>query len=362
MKLWTVSVAVAICVTACGSASPLSGVSPTAASSPRLNSPSQTPPSVSSSPVALLPITDPGFHCRLPVDTTVGAILLTGGFVPVPGSFQPDPAASLVTANGQQWAFQTLAQPTLKGTDGLGFDVPLSRWVPAFTDVVSIDGSEYAWTERNSGTPNRLHLTTVADGSDRSFAVGPPQDPDLQGHGGNIPVPLAITNNGVLLTYGWEGTYGIWRLDPSSGSLTKLSGLPAPRGYSAGAIWLAPLRGTYAPGAEQTGDTLTRLDPISGLVQDWFHRDALAVGYLGTDRDGNPWVEVRDYAFTVPEIWRVRGPGAADLILSGQYTTRVFGDAHGTWFANDTGVYLYAGGRIQRVSGASVGQVLGPCV
>ena len=118
-----------------------------------------------------------------------------------------------------------MAQPTLKGTDGLSFDAPLSRWVPAYPEVLSSDGSEYAWTERNAGTPARLHLTTVADASDQSFAVGPPQDPDLQGHGGNIPVPLAITKDGVLLTYGWEGTYGVWRLDPASGSLTKVTGL-----------------------------------------------------------------------------------------------------------------------------------------
>jgi hypothetical protein len=64
----------------------------------------------------------------------------------------------------------------------------------------------------------------------------------------------------------------------------------------------------------------------------------------------------------VPEIWRVRGPGQADLVLSGQQFSRVITDKHGTWFANESGVYLYSGGRLQRVSSASVGEVVGPCV
>jgi photosystem II stability/assembly factor-like uncharacterized protein len=326
---------------------------------PGILPPSPTPPTVASSartnpsPVALLPVTDPGFTCRLPVTT--------GGFVALPGgAFTRDPAASMVT--GPQWA-QTTTQPVLKGSGGLAFDLPLFRWVPANPEVISRDGSQYAWTEFQTGT---LHVTRVADGTDRSFAAGPPQpqDPDLRGHYASIPVPIGITTDSVFLTYGGEGRWGVWRLDLATGSLTKVTGMKSPS-YGVGAIWLELTRGPNHVGMYSDGDTLTRLDLNSGAVQDWFHRDNLVVRNLGFDRDGNPWVQViSDYQSGggVVEIWRVRGPGQADLIHSGQRVSRVIADKPGTWFANESGVYLYSGGRVQRVSSASVGEMAGPCI
>jgi len=281
------------------------------------------------------------------------------------GAFQPDHTAALENATDQRWSYQTTRQPVLKGTEGLSYDAPMSRWVPASHEVFSADGSDYAWTERNpSTTSNRLHLTKVADGSDKSWAVPPPNDPIFRGHGPMLPVPLAITPGGILLTYGWEGTYGVWRLDPASGLLAKVSGEPAARGYGAGALWLEPLRGSATVGAEQSGDTLARLDPASGAVEDWFRRDGTLVRYLGVDKDGDPWVVTWVYASQAFEIgiWRVSGPGHSDLILAGQQFSRTFSDGHGTWFGNDSGVYLFASGSVERVSSASVGEVLGPCI
>jgi hypothetical protein len=114
------------------------------------------------------------------------------------------------------------------------------------------------------------------------------------------------------------------------------------------------------------GDTLARLDLKSMAVQDWFHRDNFVVRNIGFDLDGNPWVDAFKFDSSMNpqghEIWRVRGPGQADLVLSGQWFGRVIADPHGTWFANDSGAYLYSGGRLQRVSSASVGEVVGPCI
>jgi hypothetical protein len=264
----------------------------------------------------------------------------------------------MLEMKGRPWIIETPSQPVLRGTTGLSFDVPLARWVPAGAEMLSSDGTTYVWTERQVGAPNLLHLTKVADGSDRTFAVGPPQDPDVRG---SIPVPLALTAGGALLTYGWEGSGGVWRLDFANGSLTKLGGQRDPIGYSAGAVWLDPLRGNTGVGSAHTGDTLARLDLSSGAVVDWFHRDNLAVRYAGTDAAGNPWVVVNP-GRQGTEFWRVRSPGQADLILSGQNISKVFTDKHGTWFANETGVYLHAADRLQRVSSASVGEVVGPCI
>jgi hypothetical protein len=306
----------------------------------------------------LLPVTDPGFSCRLPVDANIGESPLRGGWVTVPGgSFQGDASSGLINVTGQQWSYQTTAQPVLKGTEGLGYDASRLRWIPAAQEVFSADGSTYAWTERDTSA-NRLHVTTVADGSDRSWSVKSAQQ------GGPIPVPLAIVDGSVLLTYGWEGTFGVWSLDLRSGSLTKLSGEAAARGYGSGAVWTVPLRGATPVGVEQSGDTLARLDLSTGVVTDWFHRDGTLVRYLGTDMRGSPWVETAVY--TQPQswsygIWRVRGPGQADLILAGQEIDRIIGDSHGTWFGNPSGVYLFAGGNLKRVSAGSVGEVLGPC-
>jgi hypothetical protein len=164
------------------------------------------------------------------------------------------------------------------------------------------------------------------------------------------------------LTYGYEGAYGVWRLDLATGSLNKVTGLPSPS-YGAGAIWVTPTRGPNRVGMYSDGDTLVRWDLASGAAVDWFHRDNFAVGYLGVDGAGNPWVEAisRPTSNWIVEIWRVRGPGQADLIFSGQRANRVVTDSHGTWFGNETGVYVYAGGLTQRVSSASVGEVVGPC-
>jgi hypothetical protein len=261
---------------------------------------------------------------------------------------------------GQQQSVETSVKPVLKGSSGIAFDVPFSRWVPASPEVISSDGSQYAWTERESH--GLLHVTKVADGSDRTFAAGPP--PDLQGHGPAIPAPIGITTESVFLTYGWEGTSGVWRLDLASGSLIKLTGLPSPS-YGAGTIWLELTRGPDHVGMYSDGDTLARMDLKSGAVQDWFHRDNVVVRYLGFDLEGNPWVLTGTFRAIDPrvfEIWRVRGPGQADLVLSGQQVSRVITDKHGTWFANGSGVYLYSGGRLQRVSSASVGEVVGPCL
>jgi len=263
----------------------------------------------------------------------------------------------MVDVKGQTWSVETPSKPVLKGGSGLSYDPPLARWVPARQEVLSSDGATYVWTERWDASPIRLHLTNVADGSDRTFAVGPPQDPDIKAP---FPAVLALTAGGVLLTYGWDGNVGVWRLDLANGSLTKLSGQRDPIGYSAGAVWLDPLRGAVV-GPAHTGDTLARLELASGVVTDWFHRDNLVVRYAGTDAAGNPWVVVNPGSQET-QFWRVRGPGQADLILSGQNISRVITDKHGTWFANESGVYLYSGGLLLRVSSASVSEVVGPCI
>jgi photosystem II stability/assembly factor-like uncharacterized protein len=319
----------------------------------RIATPGTSQPSPVPSPtptqVALLPITDPGFTCRLAVGTGSFNSDSTGGFVAVPrGSFERD-----------------LAAPTVTGS-GLAFDAPFSRWVAAKPEVISSDGSKYAWIERQGETSNHLlHVTKVADGSDRSYAVGPAQASDSEGHFAPVPVALAVTQDSVFLTYGWEGTWSVWRLDLGNGSLTKITGLPSPS-YGAGALWLQLTRGPKKVGMYSDGDTLARLDLKSGAVQDWFHRDNVVVRNVGFDLDGNPWVQLNSWFTQDPksvlEVWRVRGPGQADLMLSGQNISRVIVDKHGTWFANESGVYLYSGGRLQRVSSASVGEVVGPCV
>jgi hypothetical protein len=271
----------------------------------------------------------------------------------------------MVTA--QRW-IETSIQPVLKGSSGLAFDATFSRWIPARPEAISSDGTQYAWIEVQEGTPYRylLHVTGVADGSDRTFAAGPPQpqDPDLQGHFAAVPVPFGVTKDGVFLTYGGEGLWGVWRVDFANGSLMKVSGLKSPS-YGAGAIWLELTRGPWV-GMYSAGDTLARLDPKSGAVQDWYHRDSVVVRNIGFDLDGNPWVEAATFDKIVRppvlEIWRVRGPGKADLVISGQHVSRVITDKRGTWFANESGVYFYSAGHVQRVSSASVGEVLGPCV
>jgi photosystem II stability/assembly factor-like uncharacterized protein len=317
-------------------------------------------PTPTPSQVGLLPVTDPGFTCRLPVSTDYWG---KGGFVGVPrGTFEPDPAALML--NAYQW-IETSAKPVLKGSGGFAFDATFSRWVPATPELVSADGTQYAWRDIETWPPQAVHVTLVADGSDRTYAIEAPKDSEIPYRSPFGPVPFAITKDTVYLAYGWEGLYGVWRLDLATGSFTKVSGLNSPS-YGAGAIWVEVTRGPNRVGMYSDGDTLARLDLKSGAVQDWFRRDNVVVRHIGSDLAGNVWVQAINYHTTGPdrvlEIWRVRGPGQADLVLSGQTFSRVIADKHGVWFANETGVYLYSGGRVQRVSSAVVGEVAGPCI
>jgi photosystem II stability/assembly factor-like uncharacterized protein len=312
--------------------------------------------------IDLLPVTDPGFTCRLAVGSGAFGNSSNGGFVAVPrGRFEFDPAATMVRVAGERWA-ETTVQPVLRGNSGVvAYDASFARWLPTSTHAVSSDGTQYAWVE--GPWPGKVvHVTNVTDGSDRSFAAARPNDPDLKNAGPVSPGPIGVTKDSVFLTYSYEGAYGVWRLDLATGALIKVTGLPSPS-YGAGAIWVTPTRGPNHVGMYSDGDTLARLDLASGAAVDWFHRDNFAVGYLGVDGAGNPWVEAisRPTSNWIVEIWRVRGPGQADLIVSGQRANRVVTDSHGTWFGNETGVYLYADGRLQRVSSASVGEVVGRC-
>jgi photosystem II stability/assembly factor-like uncharacterized protein len=335
---------------------------------PGIQQPGSAPPPVASgartnpSPAASLPVTDPGFTCRLPVS----AGYWNGGFVTVPrGAFEPDPAARMLELPG--WT-ETSTKPVLKGPGAPSYDVAFSRWVPTNPEVVSSDGSQYAWTEREPGNPNILHVTKVADGSDRAFDVSPPprpRDPDLGG-GGALPIPIGVTRDVVFFAYGWEGIWSVWRLDLATGSHTKVSAMKSPS-YAAGAVWAEPTRGPNNVGMYSDGDTLTRLDLTSGAIQDWFHRDNVVVRNLGSDLDGKPWVQVLTYdrpgtPIPVLELWRVSAPGKADLMLSGQRFFHVTADKYGTWFGNESGVYLYGGSKVIRVSSASVSGVVGPCI
>src|SRR5260370_2234297 len=181
-----------ILLCACGSTRTLASASPsgltsgspaigTPASAPRLESQSPTPSAQSPSAVPLLPVTDPGFSCRLPVDASLGESPLRRGLVTVPlGTLEVDSNAQFANVTRQPWSDQTTAQPVLKGSEGLGYDLPLPRWVPAYPEVFSPVGSEYAWTDRDT-TSNRLHVAKAADGRDRSWSVKNAQQ------GGAIP-------------------------------------------------------------------------------------------------------------------------------------------------------------------------------
>jgi len=61
----------------------------------------------------LLPITDPGFTCRLAVGTGSFGRPSNGGFVAVPrGAFEPDPAGSMVDVKGQTWSCLLYTSPS----------------------------------------------------------------------------------------------------------------------------------------------------------------------------------------------------------------------------------------------------------
>ena len=323
------AVGLVLLVTAC--AAPSTAESPPATSSPAISS------------AGLLPLTKVDFHCSLPVYTSVGSQLVD--------SMVAFPAAT-ATAGGE---------------GGYSYDRQVGRWLPVTRHAISPDGLRYAYTEGWGAGPGlvpRVHIVDAATAHD--MKVVPMPD--------SAPYAVAdFTNTAIFLVISYEGTGpGVWRLDPATGTVMKVSD-----GYyhPAGPGWISvvdpkdPNPSTSAMDGQPQPNRIDHVDGAGGSVT-WFYKPGYAVYSVAFA--GTPSLLVQAYrqevsnAMYTAEFWLVSAPGKQVKLagyngylqppspyrdLSNGFYSAI-ADQHGIWIGGEHSLYLVKrSGQILRVYG-----------
>ena len=169
----------------------------------------------------------------------------------------------------------------------------------------------------------------------------------------------AFTTAGVSLVIAYEGVQpGVWRADPDTGKVTKVSnGSYEP----AGAAWLgvvdprdpnpfqSPAYGFLSP------NRIDRRDD-SGATTTWFYRPGFAVGWVAFDGSSALLVRAVHQDLSAgdfgEEYWLVDGPGRATKLADHSAQTMYpyydlqsgfdggVADKHGIWIGGQKALYL----------------------
>ena len=258
-------------------------------------------------------------------------------------------------------------QITPAGQGNLSYDPQVGRWLPVPRSGISPDGLRYAYTEGWSADPAaapNVHVVDAASGADVRVVPMPDAKPY---------VVTAYTAAGVLLMIRYEGSApGIWRVNPDTGALAKLSnGFYLPKG----AAWIgvvdphdpnpyrSPIDGTVQPNRVEWRDA-------AGKTTTWIYRPGRALDWIPFAGSQALFVMGRsvppDLRTPLFEFWLVTAPGQAVELahFSGQEPTpyqdlidgffRSVVDTHGIWIGSPTSLYLLTPeGRLLRVLGRS---------
>ena len=332
---------VAMSMVACG---------PKATANRPLASSSHAAATNAASPSASATAVTSSLSCRLPLATsdTNGQIQQMGFLTFPSGTFAQDPAGTI--------------KPKAIG-GGVAFDRGYNKWLPVGWRFVSDDGSHYVYADypnpdpTASGAHSVIHVVNVGTGVDRVLTqTGQYIITDYSG-------------NGVYLTQ-WIGGHDgpgpqiQWKLNPSTGVVTTLSG-GAKYGYwvAGGAGW----RTDYNP-ADPTvhngptgGNRLIRVDLATGAEATWLYQQGADwVQVIGFDLTGHPIVVVG--VGNQGTIWLL-----SDALHRTQITTGpvgfggAVGDSNGIWMSGVDGTYLYTpAGGLQKMSSTG-GLIAGGC-
>ena len=297
-----------------------------------------------------------GLACEIPFLATNGsatADYVAVGFLKLPGgTFRTDPnAVSNLPPAG--------VAATYNGDSGRPWwDAQASRWVPASPSSTSPDGQTYYYMGKGG-----LHQVTVITGIDGVVFRQPPgvQGGDLlgvQADGVYIVFPAAVKDGtGGILTNP-AAQVGVWRYDPGAGTTRRVLSTDNVGDMGGGALWIA-------------GDSLVRVDLVTGKRSDWFSAPGMSTQFLGVDRAGLPLVWTFDNRGRL-EIWHLSAPNRADSLYTVEYTGNppIYGpeavqglliaDEHGVWFGANDGLYLYDRTGFHKVSTVA-GLPAGPC-
>lgn len=332
------TILLALMTVACQTTSPVASKASPAAT--QALSPAPTP-TLSSTPAASLPVVPPAIHCRIPV------------YDPGPGTRD-----GFISFPDGRWV-------SAGTSGGYYFDYAVSRWLPVTRNAVAPDGRRYAFTEGWAVTPAsapRLHIVDAATGHDLKLIAMPEAQPF---------VVVDFTGDGVYLIVAYEGIApGVWRADPGTGGVTKVSD-----GYyvPASPTWFSvldpadPKPVLSAESGQPQPDRIDRRD-ASGRITTWFYRPGYAVAWAAFA--GRAEILVETYRGTASqefEFWLVTGPGQATRLAGGPmdpstpYDPLVGGvynaisDSFGIWVGGSDGLYLVnPTGAIVRAYGSPV--------
>jgi hypothetical protein len=351
--------AAAVVLCSCGYAakSPSGSTSPQA-SAPRQGSPVPSlSPLPSPAPVALAPFPS----CRLPYikGPGGGAGNLAGGFVEGPQGVWTADARGGIAKSGN--LYLTAVAPTLKGSafsswDVGSYDLALKRWLPVRRSQVRGDGLAYSYAEpfkANASDPlensTRVHVVTVADGTDSVIYSGPPR------------AVVDYESEGIYVTaahyYAGEGYgVGLWRLDPGTGAATEIPNGVVFEVLDHGIGWTD--NGTIMT------TSLVRFDLVSVSQQQWgVNADSGWAAFVGVDGKGYPLVDV--HVFTAPTsatLFVYAAPQSRRPIATVAFESIGVTDRYGTWLAGADGIYLLdANDKLVKVSNETGGSVAGGC-
>jgi hypothetical protein len=248
-------------------------------------------------------------------------------------------------------------------TSGDTYDTQYRRWLPGGRELVSPDGSQYAyWSPGTTPDTSQVHVVAVESGSDR-----------IAYSGATNYWPIAFAGDGIYLMHAinlrQSAFEGLFRLDPAAGGTpARVRGsdlLPHAMWtlVSGGSAWGLTNRG----GNQQILNAVEQLNLATGTVTDWVQESPdLNLSPVGLDAKG------RLYITDNYQLRRLNSPNVEERLLSppqvaGQVTFSGFvADAHGEWMGGYGGVWHFSDSADARKLAvpADQGMVLpaGPCL
>ena len=340
-------------LTACSGQGTVAQVSPTASPgrSPTATASASSSPSTVSNPtpaVSATPQTLPvgvglNVHCRLPV------------------SWITDPTTDQTSHAGfLSFPSQQLTEDRSAPAKAEFYDRAFGKWLPVSRDLVSPDGSHYAYAKTNSAlTGSTVHVVDVASGVDRALFSG-----------NSIYSIVQYADEGIYLTAGYEVTSGLWLENPAGGQPRPINSTVLLPRVSLGAAWgltADPLDHDPAPGGLMSGhDEILRFDLSTGASIPWWYHPGQDLHVMDGDYSGDLFVQSYREPVSPYTIWAVTSANSAKLVYMDQNSSGMDSepeemaavDANGTWFdsagANNipglSPIWLFSGGGLTLIA------------